>query len=315
MEASPAVTSDRGFPNPLVLYENHFNGHGRSYPLRTRLAVATDLGFDGFELARIEPADDRSWDDLAAAIGESGIGSCGMYWLAWGVADDQARWIEAEVDRACRIADRLASLPVPAFLNLTIASSPSGNSTSNRYDEIGSATAEERHWERAATLVREIDGHVATRGIATNLYNHVRFMTDTPAACLRILEASGARVIKPGFASFHAYVHQDVGAIDDALRLPGMQSLGYVALLNTLGDFATTFTDTGKIDMAGLLAVLWRQGYAGPIVSQAYDVGGDPYLSAERSMAYLRSVWDRFQRNPQLDPTSPAAAPDRKDAP
>ena len=42
------------FPNPLYLFNNPFTGHRRNYPYRTRLAIAADLGFDGYELHPIE---------------------------------------------------------------------------------------------------------------------------------------------------------------------------------------------------------------------------------------------------------------------
>ena len=37
-------------PNQLILFNNHFAMHRRHYPFRTRLAIAADIGYDGYEL-------------------------------------------------------------------------------------------------------------------------------------------------------------------------------------------------------------------------------------------------------------------------
>ena len=89
---------------------------------------------------------------------------------------------------------------------------------------------------------------------------------------------------------------------------PGMEALGYYAVLSGWREPATPFRsrpiDDGNIDIAANLGLLWQQGYTGPIVSQAYDLGGDAYLTAKRSYDYLSSIHERFQRNPALNPHS-----------
>ena len=69
--------------------------------------------------------------------------------------------------------------------------------------------------------------------------------------------------------------------------------------------FRTRPLDDGNIDVAAALGLLWSRGYTGPIVSQAYDLGGDPYETARRSRDYLREVHARFLRNPALNPSTP----------
>jgi hypothetical protein len=56
------------------------------------------------------------------------------------------------------------------------------------------------------------------------------------------------------------------------------------------------------IDMAQLLAHVWRIGYEGPLILQSYLVGGDPYITAENAITHVRSIWERFQRRPELNP-------------
>ena len=293
------------FPNPLYLFNNHFTGHRRHYPYRTRLAIAADLGFDGYELHPIEPDDDRSWDEAAAAFRASGLKHAGMYLVAKGATDDEYPKLDAEIERTRRMIARLQAIDPHAFVNFTVFSNPAGRSPPD-YREAGSARAEPRHWERAARLVRAADDEIAARGLSGNLYNHVWFIIDTPAAELRVLRDAGARVIRPGLALFHTFFHQGVPDLPEVLAQPGMERLGYFAVLNgwpkPAEPFRTRPLDDGNIDVAAALGLLWSRGYTGPVVSQAYDLGGDPYESARRSRDYLHAVHARFVRQPALNP-------------
>jgi sugar phosphate isomerase/epimerase len=203
--------------------------------------------------------------------------------------------------------DRLAAMSPKAFVNYTIASNPGKNGTPD-YREAGSAKAEARHWERTVRMLREIDAHVTQLGLSANLYNHIWFMIDTSAAQLRALKEAEAKTIKPGIAAFHAFFHQGEPDFHELMAQPGMEALGYYAVLSGWREPATPFRsrpiDDGNIDIAANLGLLWQQGYTGPIVSQAYDLGGDAYLTAKRSYDYLRSIHERFQRNPALNPHS-----------
>jgi sugar phosphate isomerase/epimerase len=294
-------------PNPLYLFNNHFAGHRRNYPYRTRLAVAADLGFDGFEFHPIEPGDDASWSQAEAAFKASGLGHAGMYIVAKGATDEEFPKIEAEIERVRTMAARLHAIDPKAFINFTVFSNPAGQGTPD-YRDSGSAKAEPRHWERTARIVRGLDDELAARGMSGNLYNHVWFIIDTPAAELRVLREAGARVIRPGIALFHSHFHPGVPDFPEVMAQPGMDRLGYFAVLNgwpkPADPFRTRPLDDGNIDVAAALGLLWSRGYAGPVVSQGYDLGGDPYESARRSRDYIRDVHARFTRNPALNPAT-----------
>jgi len=292
-------------PNELILFNNHFVMHRRQYPYRTRLAIAADTGYDGYEFHPIEPGDDKVWDEATAAYRASGLRRAGMYIVAKGINDDDHDKFDAEVVRTKRMIDRLAAIDPQAFVNFTILSNPGGKSTPD-YREAGSAKAEARHWERTARMLREVDAHVALRGLTCNLYNHVWFMIDTPAAEVRAIQESGAKVIRPGIALFHAFFHLGVPDLVEVMAQPGLERLGYFAVLNgwpkPAEPFRTRPLDDGNIDVAAALGLVWARGYTGPIVSQAYDLGGDAWLTAKRSIDYIREVYDRYQRNPALNP-------------
>ena len=292
-------------PNQLILFNNHFVMHRRYYPYRTRLAISADTGYDGYEFSPIEPGDDKTWDEATAAFRASGLRRAGMYVVSKGINDDDNDKFDAEVVRAKRMIDRLAAIDPQAFVNFTILSNPGGKSTPD-YREAGSAKAEARHWERTASMLREIDAHLALRGLSGNLYNHVWFMIDTPAAEARALRESGAKVIRPGIALFHAFFHLGVPDLHEVMAQPGMERLGYFAVLNgwpkPAEPFRTRPLDDGNIDVAAALGLVWARGYTGPIVSQAYDLGGDAWLTAKRSIDYIREIYDRYQRNPALNP-------------
>ncbi len=290
-------------PNPLILFDAHFNGHRRHYPFKTRLAIATDLGYDGYEWVTIEPDDGALWQAAQDAMDASGLRRAGMYVVAKGVADDEAEELDAQIERLRRIIERLAKLAPHAYLNLTIGSNPSAGG--GAFHETGSAHAEERHWQRAARLVRAADAMLAEHGMAGNLYNHVWFLTDTPQAELRVLSEAGAKVVCPGLATKHSHLHRGAPDLPHLLELPGMERLGYVALLNVLpapAPFRTVPIDEGQIDIAGWLAHLWARHYRGPLVMQAYDLGGDSYATARRCRDYVQEIRARFERNPALNP-------------
>lgn len=292
-------------PNELILFNNHFVMHRRHYPVRTRLAIAADTGYDGYEFHPVEPGDDKTWGEMTAGFKASGLKRAGMYVVSKGINDDETDKFDTEVTRAKQMIDRLAAIDPHAFVNYTILSNPAGKSTPD-YREAGSAKAEARHWERTARMLREVDAHIALRGLSGNLYNHVWFMIDTPAAELRALKESGAKVIKPGIALFHAFFHLGVPDLHEVLAQPGMENLGYFAVLNgwpkPAEPFRTRPLDDGNIDIAAALGLIWSRGYKGPIISQAYDLGGDAWLTAKRSNDYIREVYDRYQRNPALNP-------------
>lgn len=292
--------------NPFILFNNHFSGHRRRYPYRTRLAIACDLGYDGYEFHPIDPEDKVTWDEAEAALSRSGLRHTGMYVVVKGAADDEENARGPEIERMKRIIEKLAGWKPRPYLNLTISSNPSRGSA--KFHESGSARAEARHWERAARIVREADAALLAHGMQGNLYNHVWFLVDTPQAMVRILRDAEAKAIRPGIACFHSHFHEGVPDPHEMLALPGMERLGYLALLNALpmpAPFRTVPIDEGQIDIAGLLALVWRRGYAGPIVLQAYDLGGDPYVTARRSIQYVREIGERFQRNPALNPEEP----------
>ena len=287
-------------PNPLILTENHFFRHRRQYPMATRFAIAADLGYDGYELTDADPKDDSTWSQVQNELDRTGMQQIGMYVVVHAMPGVE---IDSELARVDECIGRLSGLGRAAFLVLTMTVAPW--SPTKLFHESGSAEATSLHWQQAARVIRAVDGMLGEKRMRGYLYNHVGFLIDTPDVEERLLTSVQPRNIAPGLSSFHAYFHEAVADPPDILSSPVMGRLGYVALHSGFPKpepYRTALLDEGQIDIAGLLGLLWERGYGGPLALQAYDLGGDPYVSAERQMRYVRSVWERFQRNPRLNP-------------
>ena len=296
----------KSIPNPLILFANHFDRFRRHYPTSTKLEVAADLGYDGYEFQPIEPEDDESWREALHAAADAGMKTVGMYVVATGATDEDAPGIDEQIRRVEGMVERLSEFGGKRYLNLTIGGNPSPGSSIPH--ESGSVRAQTRHWERAARIVQAADRALGRHRMQGNLYNHIWFMTDTPQAQVKLLELAGAEVIRPGIVAIHAHLHRGVPDPVDLLRMPELDGLGYFAALNTWSapaPFRTMPIDLGEIDFATWLGLLWDRDYHGPIILQAYDLGGDAYLSAKRSIEYVRELWVRFFRNPLLKPFAP----------
>jgi hypothetical protein len=84
-----------------------------------------------------------------------------------------------------------------------------------------------------------------------------------------------------------------------------MKRLNYVVLTNGLftdSSFKAIRFDEGQIDMAWVLAKLYSFGYQGPISSQGWAIGGDPYMACKRFVDGVKSLRNRFIENPELNP-------------
>jgi len=291
-------------PNLLILTENHFFRHRRRYPVATRFAIAADLGYDGYELTDADPKDDSTWSQVRHALDRTGMRQIGMYVVVRAMPGFH---LDTEIARVADCVERLSGLGRPAFLLLTMTVAPWSATTP--FHESGSAVATSLHWQQASEVLRAVDGMLAEARMPGYLYNHAGFLIDTPGVEERLLTQVQPRHIAPGLSSFHAYFHKEVPDPPEILASPVMARLGYVALHSGFPKpepYRTALLDEGQIDIAGWLGLLWERGYRGPLALQAYDLGGDPYVSAERQMTYVRSVWDRFGRDPRLNPAHPA---------
>lgn len=290
-------------PNSLILTENHFFRHRRHYPIATRFAIAAELGYDGYELTDADPKDDTTWAQVRRELDRTGLQQIGMYVVVRALPGAD---VDAELARVADCIDRLSELDRHAFLLFTMTVAPW--SPTKIFHESGSVEATPLQWQQAAYVIRAVDERLDEKHMPGYLYNHVGFLIDTPRIEERLLNQVRPRNITPGLSSFHAYFHAQVADPAEILSSPEMGRLGYVALHSGYPKpepYRTAFLDDGQIDNAGLLGLLWERGYRGPIALQAYDLGGDPYLSAERQIRYVCSVWERFQRNPRLNPAHP----------
>ena len=119
------------------------------------------------------------------------------------------------------------------------------------------------------------------------------------------MDGAKAQHIGPAFCSHHWYGNKASDELDEVLAYPLMKRLNYVVLTNGIfsdAGFQAVRFDEGQIDMAWLLAKLYAFGYKGPISSQGWAIGGDPYVACKRFVETIQSLRKRFQTQPELNP-------------
>jgi sugar phosphate isomerase/epimerase len=171
--------------------------------------------------------------------------------------------------------------------------------------ESGSARAEERHWDRAYKIIQAFDRACKKAGIRGALYPHTHWICDTPQSQQKILDGAEAETIGPAFCSHHWYANRSSAELDEVLKMPMMQRLNYVVLTNgrfSGNRFPAVPFDQGEIDMAWLLAKIVKFGYKGPISSQGWGIGGDPYLVSKSFVDGIRALKYRYKNEPALWP-------------
>ena len=72
-------------------------------------------------------------------------------------------------------------------------------------------------------------------------------------------------------------------------------------VFNKSGFKAVRFNE-GQIDMAWLLAKIYEFGYEGPISSQGWGIGGDPFVACKQFVDTIHALRKRFLEQPELYP-------------
>jgi hypothetical protein len=119
------------------------------------------------------------------------------------------------------------------------------------------------------------------------------------------MQGAAAETIGPAFCSHHWYANKRSIELEEVFKMPMMQRLNYVVLTNGRfngNSFPAVRFDQGEIDMAWLLAHILQAGYEGPISSQGWGIGGDPYLVSRSFVDTIRSLRYRFKTDPELWP-------------
>ncbi|MEM7572112.1 MAG: TIM barrel protein [Bacteroidota bacterium] len=288
--------------NPLVLFDNFHSGNRRAYSWKAKLNAARAAGCDGFQIVMVDPDSDY-WKDLMDMVPAYDFRSWGFHWNTGAVIDEKAHLLEEEIDKMQRVIAALGRSPLRPFISFAIKGG--GELFGGTIHESGSAKAEDRHWERAARIVAAFDRACRAANIEGALYPHTHWLCDTPASQRKILADAEADWVQPAFCSHHWYAHKNNEELDELLLDPVMAKTNYVVLTNgrKSGDwFPATRFDRGEIDMAWLLAKLYAFGYQGPIASQGWGIGGDPYVTAKAFVDGVRGLRERFIRQPDLWP-------------
>ncbi len=288
--------------NPLVLFDNFHVGNRRSYSWKAKFAAAQNAGFDGYEFAGLDPESDN-WKEVMDLVPTTNFSVWGFHWTTRAVIDRNADKIDAEIAKIIANVEACASIPIKPYFTLSL----SGNDELRgpTIHESGSARAEERHWERAYKIIAAFDKACRDNDITGALYPHTHWICDTPQSQVKILEGANAQTIGPAFCSHHWYANKNSAELEEVLEYPIMQRLNYVVLTNGRfrgNGFPAVRFDEGEIDMAWVLAKIYEFGYSGPISSQGWAIGGDPYLSCKRFVEGIESLKKRFKTQPELWP-------------
>ncbi len=297
----PASNAD--YPNnPLVIFDNFHAGNRRSYSWKAKFAAAQAAGFDGFEFAVVDPASD-SWKEAMDLVPDTNFNLWGFHWTTRAVIDRNADNIEAEIEKIISNVETCAKSPLKPYMTLSLSGTDElGGPTIH---ERGSAKAEDRHWERAYKIIAAYDKACAEHNVKGSLYPHINWICDTPQSAIKILDGANAKTVSSAFCSHHWYANKASDEVDEVFAYPRMKDLKYVVLTNgvfTDSSFQAVRFNEGQIDMAWMLAKLYELGYDGPISSQGWQIGGDPYISCKRFVETMRSLRNRFIEQPELYP-------------
>ena len=301
--AKPAQAGSMKLPdNPLVLFDNFHAGNRRSYSWKSKFAQAESAGLDGFEFAVVDPHSDR-WKQAMDLVPDTNFKVWGFHWTTRAVIDRNADKIEAEIEKIIDNVEICGKSPLKPYFTLSLSGyAELGGPT---FDQRGSAKAEDRHWKRAYKIIAAYDKACKDNGVKGSIYPHIDWICDTPQSAFKILEGAGAETVAPAFCSHHWYANPASIELDEMLAHPMMKRMQYVVLTNgifTKSSFNAIRFNEGQIDMAWVLAKLYEFGYEGPISSQGWKIGGDPYDSLVRFVEGVKSLRKRFIDHPELNP-------------
>ena len=287
--------------NQLVLFDNFHSGNRRSYSFKAKFNSASKAGFDGFEIVSVDPSSDQ-WKEVLDLMPTTSFKVWGLHWTTRACVDRFAGDIEKDIGKIWEIAEASAKTPIE-YISLSLSGTDElGGATIH---QSGSAKAEGRHWERAFRIIAAFDEACNKAGIRGALYPHTHWICDTPQSQEKILDGASAQTIGPAFCSHHWYANQASFELDETLEMPIMKRLNYVVLTNgrfSGNRFPAVPFNQGEIDMAYLLAKIIQFGYKGPISSQGWGIGGDPFLVSKSFVDGMNTLKYRFKNDPDLWP-------------
>jgi len=288
--------------NPLILFDNFHAGNRASYSWDSKFAAAKHAGFDGFEFAVVDPASEN-WKKAMAHFWKYDFKTWGFHWTTQAVIDAKALEIESEIEKIIENVALLANMPIRPYISLSL--SGKGELAGATIAESGSAKAQDRHWKRAYKIIGAFDKACTENNIMGSLYPHIDWICDTPQSAFKILEGAETKTIGSAFCSHHWYANSASETLDFVLRNKYMERLSYAVLTNgvfTPTSFKAVRFNEGQIDMAWLLAKIYRFGYSGPISSQGWGIKGDPFVACKQFVDTIKDLKKRFSDYPELNP-------------
>ena len=257
-----------------------------AYEFDARCEMLRELGYDA---AYLTLWSDDAWADvprLASVKERYGLDVAAVY-----ATLDIAGHTNHEENR--RIVDLVATVEGCGVIELSLRSS---DPSLTRSDPAGDAAAGQ--WLRMLLGVAE------HRGMTLALYPHHNFWMERIEDAVRLCHTIDHPLLRMSFPGYHWYAV-------DGTNLPKQltAAVPYLVLANICGSRRVSNgrglpatiepLDEGELDTFAVLGMLKEQGYDGPIGTQGYSIGGDPYARLQRSLIALRSMEHRLQEHPE----------------
>lgn len=278
--------------HPVIMHINYFE-QGQSIEYTVRRAVA--MGFDGIEFRRARKVPGETPEAYVAELKRC-AGQYGLRHILIGapgidaVNDDKAV-VRAGIDAWKRFLD-IAAEP----LNLSVVNFMAGtlirpDSDYNKFETIGSALAEPRHWEAAAEACREIAAYAP----------QIRFATETHHGYLHDLAPTARKLadmvnmpnfgINLDYGNAVGFADGTAPSLEDSIDICG-DKLFYVHWKNSLPGKPRRIRcalSQGTINHRAYLRRLAASGYTGPIGMESPRPGDREWFAAE-DLAYVRAL-------------------------
>ncbi|NLY02538.1 MAG: sugar phosphate isomerase/epimerase [Rhodopirellula sp.] len=267
----PGLANGQGLTNPFFVLGNGVQGPAYPTP-ESQAALLKELGYDG-----IGPSGVEGVPEMLKAFDDEGLKVYALY-VGANVDTDQPKYDP-------KLKDAIAALKGHGtYVWLYIRSR----------QHAPSSTGGDR---QAVKIVREVAEMAEQAGVKVALYPHVGFYVARVEDAVRIADQVDRPSVGVTFNLCHWLKQDGPTGMDERLQL----ALPRLFLVTINGadpegnwDRIIQTLDRGTFDVYGLLKILKRLGYTGPIGLQCYAIPGDKRDNLVRSMQAWKGLSKRL---------------------